>query len=197
MARTIRSGWCSTPTTQSGSTRDVHFTTTKSSHWRTNPRKCHVNYAMLDSNWEGEFCRVAEAHPKVRAYVKNHNLGLEVPYRMGAVPRIYLPDFIVRVDDGEEDPLNLVVEIKGYRGEDAIVKKTTMENYWVPGINRLAEYGRWDFTEITDVHSMENVLDQLASAAPMDTSKAARQLALAGGSEPQLEPIPRRRSAVD
>ena len=180
-----------------GSTRDVHFTTTKSSHWRTDPRKCHVNYAMLDSNWEGEFCRVAEAHPKVRAYVKNHNLGLEVPYRMGAVSRIYLPDFIVRVDDGEEDPLNLVVEIKGYRGEDAIVKKTTMENYWVPGINRLAEYGRWDFTEITDVHSMKNVLDQLASAAPMDTSKAARRLALAGGSEPQLEPIPRRRSAVD
>ena len=110
-----------------GSTRDVHFTTTKSSYWRTDPRKCHVNYAMLDSNWEGEFCRVAEAHPKVRAYVKNHNLGLEVPYRMGVVSRIYLPDFIVRVDDGEEDPLNLVVEIKGYRGEDAIVKKTTME----------------------------------------------------------------------
>ena len=179
-----------------GSTRDVHFTTTKSGWWRTDPRKCHVNYALLDSSWEGEFCRVAEAHPKVRAYVKNHNLGLEVPYRMGAVPRIYLPDFVVLVDDGEEDPLNLVVEIKGYRGEDANVKKLTMENYWVPGLNRLTEYGRWAFTEITDVHSMEEVLNQMASAAPMDVSKVARRLALAGGSEPQLEPIPRRRSAV-
>ena len=72
---------------------------------------------MLDSEWEGEFCRVAESHPRVRAYVKNHNLGLEVPYRYGSETRKYLPDFIVLVDDGhgEDDLLHLVVEIKGYR----------------------------------------------------------------------------------
>ncbi len=185
------------PYNPSGSTRDVHFTTTKSSCWQTDSRKCHVNYAMLDSSWEGEFCRVAEAHPKVRAYVKNHNLGLEVPYRMGAVPRIYIPDFVVLVEDGGEDPLNLVVEIKGYRGEDAKAKKITMENYWVPGINHLTEYGRWAFTEITDVYSMEDVLNQLASASPMEASKADRRLALVDGNEPQSEPIPRRRSEVD
>ena len=39
---------------------------------------------ILDSDWEAEFCRVAEAHPRVRAYVKNHNLGFEVPYRYGS-----------------------------------------------------------------------------------------------------------------
>ena len=115
---------------------------------------------------------------------------------MGAVPRTYIPDFVVLVDDSGEGLLNLVVEIKGYRGEDANVKRNTMNTYWVPGVNRLTEYGRWAFTEITDVHSMEEVLNQLASAAPMDVSKVARRLALAGGSEPQLEPIPRRRSAV-
>jgi hypothetical protein len=42
---------------------------------------------------------VAESHPRVRAYVKNHNLGLEVPYRYGPEMRKYLPDFIVLVDD--------------------------------------------------------------------------------------------------
>jgi hypothetical protein len=31
---------------------------------------------------------------------KNHNLGLEVPYRYGSETRRYLPDFIVLVDDG-------------------------------------------------------------------------------------------------
>ncbi|RLS58129.1 MAG: hypothetical protein DWH91_03345 [Planctomycetota bacterium] len=36
---------------------------------------------ILDSDWEAEFCRVAESHPQVRAYVKNHSLGFEVPYR--------------------------------------------------------------------------------------------------------------------
>ncbi len=67
------------------------------------PAHCHINWVVLDSDWEGEFCRVAESHPKVRAYVKNHNLGLEVPYRYGSEMRKYLPDFIVLVDDGHGD----------------------------------------------------------------------------------------------
>jgi hypothetical protein len=33
---------------------------------------------------------VAESHPQVKAYVKNHNLGLEVPYRYGSETRRYL-----------------------------------------------------------------------------------------------------------
>ena len=55
---------------------------------------------ILDSDWEAEFCRVAQSHPQVRSYVKNHNLGLEVPYRYGSETRRYFPDFIVLVDDG-------------------------------------------------------------------------------------------------
>jgi type III restriction enzyme len=83
---------------------------------------------------------VAEAHPQVRAYVKNHNLGFEVPYRYGAEMRRYLPDFIVLVDDGHDDDLlHLIVEIKGYRGEDAKDKKATMDTYWVPGVNNLGD----------------------------------------------------------
>jgi hypothetical protein len=50
---------------------------------------------VLDSDWEAEFCRVAEAHPRVLSYVKNHGLKLEVPYRYGSEQRLYLPDFIV------------------------------------------------------------------------------------------------------
>jgi hypothetical protein len=70
-------------------------------------------------------------HPRVKAYVKNHNLGLEVPYRYGSETRTYLPDFIVLVDDGhgDDDLLHLVVEIKGYRREDAKEKKSTMDTY--------------------------------------------------------------------
>src|SRR5581483_10069389 len=95
-----------------GSTRHINFTTSKRSLWTTDARKCHVNYVVLDSEWEGEFCRVAESHPRVRAYAKNQSLGLEVPYRYGSEARRYLPDFIVRVDDGREgdDLLNLIVE---------------------------------------------------------------------------------------
>jgi len=140
-----------------GSTIHVNFNTSKSSRWETDARRCHINWVVLDSDWEAEFCRVAEAHPRVRAYVKNHNLGLEVPYRYGSEARTYLPDFIVLVDDGhgDEDLLHLIVEIKGYRREDAKEKKATMENYWVPGVNNLGTYGRWAFAEFGDVYQIE------------------------------------------
>jgi type III restriction enzyme len=112
---------------------------------------------ILDSDWEGEFCRVAEKHPQVRAYVKNHNLGLEVPYKFGSDSRRYLPDFIVLVDDGHgaEDLLHLIVEIKGYKREDAKIKKETMETFWIPGVNNLKTYGRWAFAEFTDVYQIQ------------------------------------------
>ena len=96
------------------------------------------------------------------AYVKNHNLGLEVPYRYGSESRTYIPDFIVLVDDGQTkedgspDPLHLIVEIKGYRREDAKEKKSTMETYWIPGVNNLVQYGRWAFAEFTEVYQIES-----------------------------------------
>ena len=140
-----------------GSTIHVKFNTSRKDRWETDARKCHINWVILDSDWEAEFCRVAESHPRVKAYVKNHNLGLEVPYRYGSETRKYIPDFIVLVDDGrgDDDPLHLIVEIKGYRREDAKDKKSTMETYWVPGVNNNGQYGRWAFAEFTEVYRIE------------------------------------------
>ncbi len=143
------------PYNPTGSTRHVRFNTSKP-RWQTSSLHCHLNWVVLDSDWEAEFCRVAEAHPQVRAYVKNQGLGFEVPYRSGSETRHYWPDFIVLVDDGQgpDDPLHLVVEIKGYRREDAKEKKSTMETYWIPGVNHLGTYGRWAFAEFSDVFQM-------------------------------------------
>jgi type III restriction enzyme len=141
-----------------GSTMHVNFNTSKTLRWQTDARRCHINWVILDSDWEGEFCRVAESHPQVKAYVKNHNLGFEVPYRFGSENRRYRPDFIVLVDDGHggDDLLHLIVEIKGYRREDAKEKKSTMETYWVPGVNNSGKYGRWAFAEFTEVYQIES-----------------------------------------
>ena len=170
------------PYNPTGSTRHVKFNTSKTSRWETDARRCHINWVILDSDWEAEFCRVAEAHPRVRMYVKNHNLGFEVPYRYGSERRIYRPDFIVKVDDGrgDNDLLNLVVEIKGYRGEDAKEKKSTMDTYWVPGVNHLGEYGRWAFAEFTEIWGMQadfearveaefnKIIDAVTTAVPSE-----------------------------
>jgi type III restriction enzyme len=145
------------PYNPTGSSRFVRFNTSRAERWKTDSRRCHVNWVIFDSDWEAEFCRVAEAHPRVRAYVKNHGLNFEVPYRCGREAKRYLPDFIVLVEDGhgEDDLLHLVVEIKGYRREDAKDKKRTMDTYWVPGVNHLGTYGRWGFLELTEVYKID------------------------------------------
>ena len=145
------------PYSPTGTTAHVRFNTSKTDRWETSSKSSHINWIILDSDWEGEFCRVAESHPQVRAYVKNHNLGLEVPYRYGSEIRKYIPDFIVKVDDGHgsDNLLHLIVEIKGYRQEDAKEKKSTMDVYWIPGVNNLKKYGRWAFAEFTEVYQIE------------------------------------------
>jgi type III restriction enzyme len=156
------------PYNATGTTRFVNFNTSKIERWDTSgpPPKCHINWAILDSDWEAEFCRVAERHPRVMAYVKNHNLGLEVPYRYGSETRKYRPDFVLHIDDGHgpDDLLNLIVEIKGFRGEDAKDKKLTMDTYWVPSVNNLRAYGRWAFVEFIDVYQMQHDFEKKVAA---------------------------------
>ena len=56
--------------------------------------------------------------------------------------------------------LHLIVEIKGYRREDAKEKNTTTEVYWVPGVNNHGQYGRWEFFKFTDVHKIQDDLKE-------------------------------------
>ena len=162
------------PYTPLGSTRYVNFTTTRRSSgrfvrriWDTDPQRCHINRAVCDSSWEASFCRIAENHPQVITYAKNHGLGLEVPYKVAEAAKTYLPDFIVQIDDGRGpgDPLNLIAEVKGYRGEDAAAKARTMRAYWVPGVNNLGVYGRWAFHEFRSSLGMAQEFDEVVARA--------------------------------
>lgn len=152
-----------------GDTRFVNFTTSKPCY-ATDARKCHVSHVVEDSNWEAELARICEEHPRVLAYVKNQGLGFEIPYRNGPTTRRYVPDFIIRLEDGRgpADPLNLVLEVKGYRDEDAKMKAQTMKEMWVPGVNNLKRFGRWAFGEFTEVFSMEKAFKALIDEFVMD-----------------------------
>ena len=192
------------PYNPKSSTAHINFHTTKKVY-KTAPDKCHVNYVVADSGWEAEFARVVEQHPKVISYVKNQGLGFEVPYKDGSTARLYIPDFIVLIDDGNglDDPLHLIVEIKGYRHENVKLKSLTMRTQWLVGVNSLGNFGRWEFAELSDVYAMESDLTEKIKAkfgeivdnqVRENGTEAAHWLAAAGGSEPDMEYIPRRRS---
>lgn len=204
------------PYNSRGTTRDVHFRSTRTvdrtatlvgrSLWETSDRMCHVNYAACDSSWEAEFCRFVENDFLVRAYVKNEGLGFEVPYLFGSKPQIYRPDFILLLYDGkgEDDLLRVIVEVKGFRRENAKDKAATMKNYWIPGVNALGSFGRWAFVELGGTYEMLDgpdarvslqiqYLDAMRVLLQDIHAAAATRLALAGGSQPDIEYIPRRR----
>ena len=150
------------PYNPTGSSRFVDLRTSKELLWTTRADRCHVNLVVGDSEWELGFCETIEnaLGDVVLAYVKNHSLGFEVPYAAAGSERRCRPDFTLRIDDGSgpDDPLHLVVEIKGYRRIDAQNKRQATETHWVPAVNNHGGFGRWAFLEIGDVHRAEEMI---------------------------------------
>ncbi|MBV7380589.1 DEAD/DEAH box helicase family protein [Maritimibacter sp. DP4N28-5] len=156
------------PYNPTGSTLCVNFNTTKASRFAPRPDKSHINWIITDSEWEDQLAARIEEHPRVIFYAKNHNLGLEVPYVMEGEPRMYRPDFLIRLDTPE--PTTLVVEVKGYRGKDAHLKAETIRHKWVPAVNRIGTYGRWGFAELRDVNDfgpgLNAAIDEMLGKVP-------------------------------
>lgn len=143
------------PYDQVGSTRYVDFNTTKP----VDPAgKSHLNWLVEDSGWEGKVGQVLDELPEVRAWVKNQSLGLRIPYTLEGDAANYLPDLLVRVDDGGPEPLNLLIEVTGERKKDKAAKVEAARTMWVPAVNNDGRFGRWAFLEITDPWDAGNLI---------------------------------------
>lgn len=141
-----------------GSTRYVDFDTTRPVY-PTDPAKCHVSHVVADTeSWEQKMAQALEEMDEVVCYAKNHNLGFTIPYTLNGEDRNYVPDFIVRVHDGEEEPLNLIIEVTGERKKDKEAKVSTARNLWVPAVNNHGGFGRWAFLEISDPWDAQNTI---------------------------------------
>ncbi len=80
--------------------------------------------------------------------------------------------------EGQPDPLHLVVEREGSRGEDAKVKTPTMETSWTPGVNRPGSFGRWAIAQFTDIHALQDDLEaQITAHLDEAVATAARETA--------------------
>lgn len=140
-----------------GSTRYVDFDTTKPT-WPTSEDKCHVSHVVEDSSWEGKAAQVLDGMPEVHSYVKNHGLGFTIPYAIDGDERSYIPDFIVRLDDGtvgaggQPQMLNMVLEVSGQNLRDKKAKVDTTRDLWIPAVNNHGAFGDWFFLEISNPH---------------------------------------------
>ncbi|MEX0612410.1 MAG: hypothetical protein WD738_17670 [Pirellulales bacterium] len=143
-----------------GSTRYVDFDTTRSVY-ATRDDKCHVSHVVADTDsWEQKLAQTLEDMDEVRRYVKNHNLGFTIPYTINGDQHQYTPDFIACIDDGRgnNDLLNLLIEVTGEKKKDKAAKVATARNLWIPAVNNHAAFGRWAFIEIDDPWDAENLI---------------------------------------
>ncbi|MBI2774311.1 MAG: DEAD/DEAH box helicase family protein [Chloroflexi bacterium] len=140
-----------------GSTATIDFNTTKGV-WDADPTKSHLNYVVIDNDWEAKLAQTVESMPEVLSYVKNQGLGLQIPYTFEGTPANYLPDYVVRVNDGRGEPLNVLLEVTGERKKQKAEKVATAKTKWVPAVNALGAYGRWAFIEVTDPWDAGNLI---------------------------------------
>ena len=100
--------------------RHVHFTTSRT---RDGRRTANVSHEQGDTRQQlgGGVLPSGGSSTHVCVVREKSQPRIRSPVSLGARHAPYRPDFIVRVEDGhgEDDLLNLVVEIKGYRREDA------------------------------------------------------------------------------
>lgn len=142
-----------------GSTQYVDVRTPKDVY-QTAADKCHVNYVVEDSGWEREMAEVLEALPRVKCYVKNHGLGLDVPWRHRGTRRVYRPDFIAKIDTDSappEDDRYLMIEVKGQRRDD-VPEKSEAAEYWCAAVNALRRFGRWKYVYCDDRRMFSSVI---------------------------------------
>jgi type III restriction enzyme len=147
-----------------GSTRYVDFDTARPVY-TTDPDKCHISHVVADTDsWEQKMAQALEDMDEVVCYVKNHNLGFTIPYTLNGEQKNYIPDFIVRIKDGQDDLLNLIVEVSGEARKDKATKVDTARSLWIPAVNNHGSFGRWAFIEISDPWDAQNTIRSTLSS---------------------------------
>ena len=98
----------------------------------------HISHCTFDSAWESTESYVIEKNPHVKAWAKNDHLGFEILYIFDGVVRNYVPDFLIRLDNGKI----LILETKGQETRKDKEKRKALSE-WISAVNGLGEYGEW------------------------------------------------------
>jgi type III restriction enzyme len=125
-------------------------------------QKSHVNYVVMDSDWEAICAKTLEENDAVLSYVKNQFLGFAIPYVKDGKDHLYYTDFITQVQKRDGTTANLMIEITGMN-TDKIEKRWYVENRWLPAVNAVKdkyEFDEWHFIEIAnDIRDIRNQIN--------------------------------------
>ena len=92
------------------------------------------------------------------AFVKNQGLGFAIPYLHNGQLHNYVPDFIVRLDNG----IHLVLETKGH--DDLAEVKAQAAERWVRAVNAEGSFGEWRYEISRAMNEIPRLLEEIAAA---------------------------------
>jgi type III restriction enzyme len=143
-----------------GSTSDMRVWYTTKPNIPT--QKSHISHVVGDSSWEGHAANIFETRSEVVAYAKNDHLGFHISYLWQGSRRRYVPDFIVRLQNG----LILALEIKGEDTLQDRAKRSALSE-WTQAVNGHAGFGLWACdVAFKPAEIMDIVLKHAKEAAP-------------------------------
>ena len=118
-------------------------------------QRSHISHCVYDSTWEATEAYVIEKNPHVKAWAKNDHLGFEILYVFDGVVRKYLPDYLIRLDNGK----TLILETKGQETRRDVEKRKALSE-WVSTINNLGEYGQWCNAVSYNIADVDGIIAQ-------------------------------------
>jgi type III restriction enzyme len=150
-----------------GSTGEVDFWTSKKVK---DVRKSHLNYVVQDSKWEQSAAFHLDTHPKVEAFVKNQGLGFAIPYLHDGGQHSYIPDFIVRLENG----VRLILEPKGFDSLEDVKRQAAQR--WVDAVNADGSFGEWRYEVAHEMNKIPALLTEVAGSLDQTVLKAVHPL---------------------
>ena len=114
-----------------------------------------ISHSVFDSAWEATESYVIEKNPHVLAWAKNDHLGFEIIYSFDGVVRKYVPDFLIKLDNGKI----LVLETKGQMTRKDKEKRKALST-WVEIVNNAKEFGEWCNDVSLDVADVDGIIEK-------------------------------------
>lgn len=116
-------------------------------------QKSQISHVVADGAWEAHAANLLEQSPLVQSYAKNDHLGFQIYYMWNGSKRRYIPDFLIRLQNGR----TLILEIKGVDSDQNKAKRSALD-VWVRGLNQKGGFGAWCWDVAFEPHQIQDIL---------------------------------------
>ncbi|MDG6949873.1 MAG: DEAD/DEAH box helicase family protein [Nitrososphaerota archaeon] len=106
-------------------------------------KRSHLSLVACHNDFEKRFADFLDGASDVERFIKNERLGFSITYYQMTRPRQYFPDFVVVTDSSRGKKTNWLVETKGEKHEDTILKSQAAQQ-WCAKLSG-DKYGTWRY----------------------------------------------------